>query len=151
MCSGLDLHHKNYMLNPIYTVSEVLFTQSVRNQWKAPFRWAEQWGSAPPNFCNFPKLANQQPRPLFTGTGQVHVGEKWAELCIPTLPFHCRITPLMSVLQLMERWCALGKELEERYQNVINLNQERNTLPTSLSAQLAFNTNKEIWMPMLHI
>lgn len=63
------------------TLSE-LFAQSVKNQWKAPFRCADSGGLCSPFFffCNFPKLTNRQPRPLFALTGQVHVGEKGRSL-----------------------------------------------------------------------
>lgn len=82
ICSGLDSHHKNYMLNPLYTLSEVLFTQSVRNKVKGSFQTAGQRGSTPPRFCNFPKPTNRQTNSHVrcSVTGQVCIGEKWAEL-----------------------------------------------------------------------
>lgn len=72
----------------IYSVRSVVHTVRQKSV-KGSFQMAGQWGPMPPNFCNYPKPTDQQPRPLFTVTGQVCIGEKWAELCIRTVPSHC--------------------------------------------------------------
>lgn len=73
-------------------VRSAVHSQS-RSQWKAPFRRQDSGGLHPPTFCNFPKSTNQQPRLLFSGTGQVRIGEKWAELCSTAFAFHCWTAP----------------------------------------------------------
>lgn len=49
----------------IYSVRSAVHTVSQKEV-KGSFQMAGQWGSTQPNFCNFPKPTDQQPRPLFT-------------------------------------------------------------------------------------
>lgn len=72
ICSRLT--SQEYLLKPtyIYTLSEVLLTPSSQKSVKGSFQVLRQWGSMPPNFCNFPKLTNQQPRPLFSDLPGAH-------------------------------------------------------------------------------
>lgn len=66
----------------IYSVRSAVHTVSRRGV-KGSFQTAGQQGCVPPSSCNFPKPPNQQASPPFTATGQVRIGEKWAEVCIP--------------------------------------------------------------------
>lgn len=108
---------------------------------------AGQWGSRLPTFCNFPKPTNQQPRPLFTETGKVHIGEKWAERCIPPSALVLFAAKSQRLRLCYNRWrgiVVLGKSWRRGIR--ICMNQQRNTLLTYQLTQVAFNTNQEIWI-----
>lgn len=108
----------------IYSVRSTVHTASPRGV-KGSFQMAGQWGSALPNFCNFPKLPNQQPSLLFTVAGQVHIGEKWAD-CF----FHCPLSLMNHTVHV----CAATQSCIK-----------------SLLAQLACNTNQGIQIPVCYL
>lgn len=115
---------------------------------KGFFQVLRQWGSMPPNFRNFPKLTNQQPRPLFSDLPGAHRWEVGRALHLYS--FHCPFSLLSHTI-----WVRATTDGEVLYsqkgvgEEEGSLNRQLNNFPTTLFTQLAFKTNEQTWIPVL--